>query len=320
MKKILTIDSGGIRGIIPAIVLAEIEARLEQPICHLFDLIAGTSAGGMLALALNRPKVSGSSRPLLSASEIAEFFYEWGHHIFRTRDPIPDQRRAANKCTERIEEIFHQYFGDTRLSESITPTLVTALDISAGQPVFLKSMQTGRNGAVDIFMWQAARATTAIPSHFDPISLTISGSPFSYSRQATLIDGSLFACNPAMCAFAEAQTLFPEEDDFLLISLGCGEVSREANAPNTKMKRYLLDSSLAAQSNCVDHQLQKFLPSQRYLRIQPELAPGMNRIDSACNQQLLEMEQAARQALTENATTLKRIADLLAPGLKLAAA
>jgi uncharacterized protein len=320
MKKILSIDSGGISGIIPAIILAEIEARFERPICHLFDLVAGTSAGGMLALGLNRPEVSGSRRPSRSAREIAEFFYEWGHYIFRARDPIPGQTRAGSKSTERIEEMFQQYFGDALLSESITPTLVTAFDISAGQPVFLKSTQAGRNGTVGIFMWQAARATTAIPSHFDPIGLTVSASPFSYSRQVTLIDGSLFASNPAICAFAEARTLFPQEDDFLLISLGCGEVSREATVRDTQIKRHILDSALTAQSICVDHQLQRFLPRQRYIRLQTKLAPGRNRIDSASYQQLFEMEEAARQTLAENATALNRIGDLLAPALKLAAA
>jgi uncharacterized protein len=58
MKKILSIDAGGVRGIIPATILAEVEARTGQPVCGLFDFLAETSSGGMLVLALNCPATS----------------------------------------------------------------------------------------------------------------------------------------------------------------------------------------------------------------------------------------------------------------------
>jgi len=113
-------------------------------------------------------------------------------------------------------------------------------------------------------MWQAARATTAVPTHFSPFRFSILDAPFGRAREASLVDGSLFASNPAMCALAEARSLFPGEDDYLLISLGCGDASQQN-------RRRIFDFSLAAQSACVDYQMRAFLPPQRYIRIQPDL-------------------------------------------------
>src|ERR1700733_16299542 len=81
--KILSIDGGGIRGIIPALVLAEIEKRTGRPIACLFDLIAGTSTGGILALGLSIPKTPPA--PLYAASQLFEMFAHEGGRIFSSR-------------------------------------------------------------------------------------------------------------------------------------------------------------------------------------------------------------------------------------------
>ena len=80
MVKILSIDGGGIRGIIPAIVLAEIERRTGRPTAQLFDLVAGTSTGGILALGLTIPKTTGA--PLYTARSLAEMYEREGSRIF----------------------------------------------------------------------------------------------------------------------------------------------------------------------------------------------------------------------------------------------
>jgi hypothetical protein len=124
--------------------------------------------------------------------------------------------------------MFREYFGTALLSDSFKPTMVTALDLTTGQPFFLNSAKAVRNVGNDVLMWQAARATTAVPTHCSPLRLSISDTPFRRARETCLADGSLFASNPAMCALAEARSLFPGEDDFLLISLGCGSAVAEA--------------------------------------------------------------------------------------------
>ncbi len=79
--RILSIDGGGIRGIIPAIILASIEERTGKPISELFDLIAGTSTGAILALGLTKPNASG--KPEFTAQRIGELYEEEIPNIFR---------------------------------------------------------------------------------------------------------------------------------------------------------------------------------------------------------------------------------------------
>jgi patatin-like phospholipase/acyl hydrolase len=79
--RVLSIDGGGIRGLIPALVLAEIEDRTGRPVAELFDFVAGTSTGGLLACALTRPGDDG--RPLFTAAEAANLYVEEGPLIFR---------------------------------------------------------------------------------------------------------------------------------------------------------------------------------------------------------------------------------------------
>jgi len=314
MKKVLSIDAGGIRGIIPAIILAEIETRARQPISNLFDFFVGTSTGGMLVLGLNRPDPTNCLRPLCSATEVGWLFHEWGNRAFGRELSQADRLIVERSSEHGIEEMFREYFGNTRLSRSLRPTMVTAFDLVRGRPFFFHSAQAARNNSADVLMWQAARATTAVPRHFAPFRLPVSIAPSLDNHEACLVDGSLFAGNPATSALAEARALFPEEDDFLLISLGCGEVSRGFSPVDHlhKMKRRLVDCSLTAQSACVDHQMRAFLPVQRYIRIQPELMPGSDRIDDTSRDYLLNMEGVARETIVRYSNVLDYIVDLIA--------
>jgi patatin-like phospholipase/acyl hydrolase len=89
MKKILSIDAGGMRGIIPAIILAEIEARAGRPVCQLFDFFAGTSTGGMLALGLNCPASADCLRPLSSATDVRMAVSSVGKSLEQRRQAEP---------------------------------------------------------------------------------------------------------------------------------------------------------------------------------------------------------------------------------------
>ena len=311
MRKILSIDAGGVRGIIPATILAELEARTGQPVCSLFDFVTGTSSGGMLVLCLNCPDAFSCRRPFCSATDAIKLFYEWGHRAFANKSSKGVRPIEEISSGNSIEDLLRDLFGDALLSDSLTPTLVTAFDLTMGQPFFFNSAKVARSMENDVLMWEAARATTAVPTHFSPFRLSILDAPFRRSREALLVDGSLFASNPAMCALAEARSLFPDEDDWLLLSLGSGDTSQ-------KNRRRIFDLSLAAQSACVDYQMRAFLPPKRYIRIQPDLTQGLDRIDDASEQNLRALQRAAQQTIARNENVLDQLADLLAPRLALA--
>src|SRR5215204_3709350 len=138
MQKVLSIDGGGIRGIIPAMVLAEIERLTGKRIAEMFDLVAGTSTGGILALGLTKPGQDG--KPQYSAKKLIDLYETEGGKIFSI--PVWHQIHSVGGVAEEkypatgIEEVAKEYFGELRLAEALTEVLVTAYEIEKRGPWF----------------------------------------------------------------------------------------------------------------------------------------------------------------------------------------
>jgi len=283
MQKVLSIDGGGIRGIIPAMVLAEIERRTERRIAEMFDLVAGTSTGGILALGLTKP--GQDNKPEYSAKKLIELYETEGGKIFS----IPVWHRihsgwglADEKYPSTgIDEVALKYFGDVRLAQAFKEVLITAYEIEKRGPWFFKRWEAlDSNKGFNPFMREVARATSAAPTFFEPLQLKVG----SLGNRA-FIDGGVHSNNPAMCAYVEAMKIHPEEKEFLVVSLGTGEQTR--NMPYEEVKgwglalwaRPVLNVVFDGVSDTVDYQLRELLSTQegdarRYYRFQTVLDIG----------------------------------------------
>ena len=134
--KALSIDGGGIRGLIPAIVLAEIESRTERRMADLVDMIAGTSTGGILACALGKPDP-------LPAAQLATIYEEEGPKIF-DRSLLKRITSLGGFIDERYESkglvsALERYLGDTAMSDATLPLLLTAYDTESRAIHLLRS-------------------------------------------------------------------------------------------------------------------------------------------------------------------------------------
>lgn len=291
MIKILSIDGGGIRGIIPAMILSEIEKRTGKPISKIFDIIAGTSTGGILALGLVKP--NGKGNPAYSAKELIKLYEIEGNNIFS--NTIWHKIESADGLLEEkypsagLESVLKKYFNETRLSEALTNVIIPSYEIEQRKPWFFKSFNAKdiRKKNEDFLMRDAARATSAAPTYFEPAKINLN-SELSY---IALIDGAVFANNPSMCAYAEAKSIFQKNDDILLVSLGTGEHTRPILYNNTidwglaRWARPILGVVFDGINDTVDYQLKQLLKpnhdSKRYYRFQVELDIGNNDIDDA---------------------------------------
>src|SRR5690349_4100610 len=125
--RVLALDGGGIRGVIPATVLAELERRCNKPIAALFDLIAGTSTGGILALGLTAPDAANPGQPRHSANDLVALYAQKGSVIFRRsllHTLITLFGLLGNKYPVRgLEETLKSYFGDSELKDAVSEVL-----------------------------------------------------------------------------------------------------------------------------------------------------------------------------------------------------
>jgi hypothetical protein len=210
--RVLSIDGGGIRGLIPALILSELEERLGKPTSQLFDVVVGTSTGGLLALGLTTDP---HHSPLHSASAMTHLYRTQGSKIFpnslwqklyRTGGLWRSRYDAAP-----LEAILKEKFGDYRLCDSPLPVGVTTFDTTTHMPLLLNSRGLYSSKFRDMPMAQAARATSAAPTYFDPCLW----------KGHSLIDGGISANNPSLVALWYAQHLYPHET-YQVLSLGTG--------------------------------------------------------------------------------------------------
>ena len=173
-KIILSIDGGGIRGIVPAQILTHIESLLKEiyddptyKIADHFDLIAGTSTGGILACAY---LLSDFGRPKYTAEEVVDIYFERGDDIFsiplfhriRSAGGVLDEKYPA----EGLEETLQDYFGDAKLSDLLKPSLITAYDIKRRKAHFF-TQHDAEDPEHNFFLRDVARATAAAPTFFE---------------------------------------------------------------------------------------------------------------------------------------------------------
>ncbi len=313
MRKVLSIDGGGIRGIIPAMVLAEIERRTGERIAEMFDLVAGTSTGGILALGLTKPGQDGD--PEYSAKRLIELYETEGKKIFSL--PVWHRIHSAGGVTEEkypaagIEEVAHRYFGDVRLAQAFKEVLVTAYEIEKRGPWFFKRRKAqDPDEDFNPFMRDVARATSAAPTYFEPLQLKV-GSMGNHA----FIDGGVHSNNPAMCAYVEALKIHPEEDDFLVVSLGTGELTR--SMPYKEVVGWglalwaqpILNVVFDGVADTVDYQLRELLSTEegddrRYYRFQTVLDIGKDDMDDAGATNIAALKVKAREIIDENDAAL----------------
>jgi len=266
--RILSIDGGGIRGIIPALVLARLEAMAGEPVAKLFDLIAGTSTGGILALGLTCPEEPGSSRPKFKAADLVKLYKDNGrqifssshwHHLTSLRGVLDERYSSAG-----VESVLEESFGVTNLSQSLVDVVVTAYEIEQREPFFFRTEYARKpprpDETFDYPMWEVARATSAAPTYFEPHLLRGKRPGERYA----LVDGGVFANNPGMCAWADAKRRFGNRP-VVVVSLGTGQLTRPYPYDRARdwglagWARPVLEIIFDGVSDVVDHQLSALL-------------------------------------------------------------
>ena len=297
--RILSIDGGGIRGLIPAIVLTEIERQSGRRVWELFDLIAGTSTGGILACALCAPDP-------LPASEVVKLYEDEGPHIF-SRSLFQRIRSAEGLLDEKyddaaLDRALERFLQQKLLSQTRPDIIVPSYDTNEPGPYFFKTTDAKTSPDDDFPLNVVARATSAAPTYFEPVA----------SGERALVDGGVFATNPAMCALAEAlNTVSPR--DVVLVSLGTGERTHKRDFDEirdwgvARWARPILDVVFDGVSDAVNYQLRRVLPAEAYWRFQVELTLASDHLDDASEGNLAKLRGHAEDLIRDRSNDLDAV-------------
>ncbi len=206
-KKILSIDGGGIKGVFPAAFLAVIEDSIGEKVADYFDLIVGTSTGGIIALGLGLG---------LSAKEILEFYEKFGPGIFYGNRLAKAIRwlGLSKYSNTNLEAALKNTFGDAKLGESKNRLVIPALNLENGEVYIYKTSHHPKfERDYKERMVEVALSTSAAPTFFPTYTIE-AGTP--------MLDGGLWANNPIGLAVVEAIGVLNWSSDSLqVLSVGC---------------------------------------------------------------------------------------------------
>ncbi len=325
--KILSLDGGGIRGIIPALILQEIEKKLKrkQHLAECFDMMSGTSTGGMIVLLLNMPDAHNT--PKYRASDVISFYrnlgsfvfnQSWWHYLTTCNGWLSEKYPS-----DHLEMNLQKFYGNCRLQDALTNVIIPAYDISQDNYVFFKSDKSKLDLERDFYFKDIARATSAAPTYFKPAQIQ----DLARKKTYTLVDGGLGLNNPTMSACVHALKLFGRDNDFLVISIGTGinnpvtpgKLSFEGknidDGGKLEWAPSIVPVMMNATNEVVDYQMEEIFKNdkgtQKYHRFQVRLDAHHTAFDNASPENIKVLEGYAKELIQEKQADLTEIARLL---------
>lgn len=333
--RILSIDGGGIRGILPGVILTRLEEKLQKAtknsdlrLSDMFDFMAGTSTGGILSLAYLTP--GDDKRPKLTASQAVDIYLEKGDKIFdrslmqkiTSGFGITDEKYDASELEKATEETF----GDIDFSELLKPCIISSYDVGNGEPKFFKQHRAS-NQISNFKVKDIARSTSAAPTYFEAAHVRNGiNTPFA------LIDGGVFVNNPALVAYSEVRGMdfdfkdtSPTAKDMMIVSLGTGSKSKSYDYDKVKdwgavgWIKPIIEIMMSGNSTTVHYHLKQIYGTLSeedkgdYYRLEPEVKSADPEMDNASKENMTLLKEDALTYLSrrENDEELDEIVQKL---------
>lgn len=303
--RILSLDGGGIRGAAIAQVLLELERDLDAALYDSFDLIAGTSTGGLIALYLAAERATGQALVDLYSAENAQRIMDksfWDRHL-----PVQSEPKYDGKGKT---EVLQENFGNKRIRDIEKAVLVTAYDVVARKVVVFKS-RGGSDSAYNPTLRELGDATSAAPTFFPTIET-------SQAPPRWLVDGGLAANNPSMCALAEALRHGNALADIRLLSIGTGTLTRGSKDPEALGRRSqtwggigwlrhgLIEHLFAGNSTTCEYQCRVLL-GDNYVRVNGPLTDASDDMDDVSDKNIQRLKKHGSKWYKEHEQAISRL-------------
>ncbi|PRQ47932.1 putative phospholipase A(2) [Rosa chinensis] len=346
---VLSIDGGGIRGIIPGTILSFLESKLQEldgeeaRIADYFDVIAGTSTGGLIATMLTAPDEK--KRPLFEARDIVPFYLKHCPRIFPQ-----SSRRIMRMCAligpkydgKYLRKMLRQILGARRLHDTVTRIVIPTFDIKLLQPHAFSTFEAEIDASEDALLSDVCIGTSSAPTYLPAHHFKTRDSGGN-EREFHLVDGGVAANNPALLAMKPTGTVFPGSRDalsapqsldyskYLVLSLGTG-TSKTAKKYDAKMASKwgimgwlykdghcpLVDAFTFASGDMVDLHMSLIFRSisceHNYLRIQDDTLSGdVSSTDKATKKNLKDLVKTGEGLLQKPVSRMNHDTGIFEP-------
>lgn len=221
---ILSIDGGGVRGIIPIKILEALskilsEEGINRPFYSLFDIISGTSTGGIIALALASPE---PNEPL-PIKDLLMFYMKNSKYVFQASEPttykVLKSLYQPPIDPTNFEHQLASYFNNRTLKDLKAYTYISSVEVTNLTPVTFTRLKPSDSNDHNYYLKDVARATSSEPSLFPPARIKSTNGVSNHC----LLDGGFYAPNPCIDTYLYAKTLYPNASKYVILSLGTGD-------------------------------------------------------------------------------------------------
>lgn len=318
--RILSIDGGGIRGVFSTTLLIEIEKLLQQEyddkslvLADYFDLIAGTSTGGIITCCM---LFKNDNKYMLSLSDIQKMYINHGNDIFKKRNILGKIKTCfglfgSKYDNNSFKSLLLSTFKNCELKDFSKPCLITAYDIGRREFRFFKQHKAILDVSENFLVRDVVMSTVSAPTYFPPSNIK-SFSDIEYN----LIDGGLFSNNPTYCAFIEAIKIFKcSTEDIKVLSIGSG--IHDESYTNTKKWGILkwispiIDITLSSNLMLADYFMKKMYEGKdNYLRLNIELDKKNSVMDNTNSENIEELQIIAKRLFEINKDKIKNFLQL----------
>ncbi|GMI82623.1 PHOSPHOLIPASE A 2A, PATATIN-LIKE PROTEIN 2, phospholipase A 2A [Hibiscus trionum] len=336
---VLSIDGGGIRGLIPGTILAFLESQLQKldgeqaRLADYFDVISGTSTGGLVTAMLTTPNPDDGNRPLFAAKDIKDFYLQHCPKIFPQDSCrfVPAANMVKSLMGPKydgkyLHGILREKLGETKLHQTLTNVVIPTFDIKKLQPTIFSSYEVRIDPSTDALLSDICTGTSAAPTYL-PAHYFKTQDSSGKTKEFHLIDGGVAANNPTLVAINEVSKeilrgnpdFFPIKPTdyarFLVVSLGTGSPKCEEKYNASLAAKWgvlgwltsehstpLVDIFMDASSDMVDFHIatvfQALQSEKSYLRIQDDtLSQQMSSVDIATKENLENLVKAGEELL-----------------------
>lgn len=309
---ILSMDGGGLRGIVPVLILQKIEAITGKRIQEMFHLLAGTSTGGLIACALSVS--DDGTKPLYNLQDVANMYINHGKEIF---PPAPkdiyqkligklDSLFSPDYSPKGLDAILTQMFAQRTMKNCMVPIMACSYDLKNNEPVFFKSRYTAGDHA-DASLHDICRATSAAPTYFPAYEMHYD------CKDRVCVDGGVYINNPGMAALTEISKFgkdpyyktAPDFDfkDIFVLSLGTGHYNFDMSKPRyakgglVSWATHISDVMMQSVNASTIYECKEMLESDQYFRVSIEIGDSKysDMADSSDATRNYLMEQVATQ-------------------------
>lgn len=302
---ILSIDGGGIRGIIPAVWLMEIERKLQQPISSIFHVIAGISTGAIVAAGLSVPSDTQAGRPRYQAYDLVQLYQTKADKVF-TKSPSmwatisARYLQAPQYLDDGRQTVFEEYFNTLKLSDSLTELIVPSVRAESNITDIFTRQSAVNDLSKNFSLKDVLMCTTAAPTYFPAYSF----------NNTVYVDGGVQANNPAMIAYSHSLHVNRNSSDgsrIRLLSLGTGDYVPDPLHPTARRDilfwqrnhQTVLKTVMDGPQNNIDMQLGDIIGDNYYrwqvwlenpIKLDDIQSNTIDRLVDIAHEQLEEME------------------------------